>query len=338
MTYKINTSSSNLAISNIYRDVLDKTLVLQPVFQRKFVWTPEHEEQFIDTILKGLPFPEIYVCQGETDITEKKITRNVIDGQQRLRTIIRYIDGVSDKHFRTTRGYAQLKDEDKQSFLSYEIVVRDIGKVDDTMVKDIFRRINLTKFKLEDIEIHNAIYDGEFIQTAKTILEQNDLKKYGVFGESSITRMADLHFILLVMSTIEEGGYFARDRELKKHLVRNNEEYTEKGNMITLLRTTFNEINKLNLPMDTIWFRKSNFYTLVVETAKHIDQLPNDFFKRLTELEKNILAGKNNSKPEFSSYYNCMYQGTHDRKARVVRSEYCMKYIFTEKYSTKMAS
>ncbi|WP_232287120.1 hypothetical protein WH8501_13695 [Crocosphaera watsonii WH 8501] len=51
--------------------------------------------------------------------------------------------------------------------MSYQIVVRDIGQVDDSDIKEVFRRINLTKFKLEDVEIHNAIYDGEFIQTAK---------------------------------------------------------------------------------------------------------------------------------------------------------------------------
>jgi hypothetical protein len=39
--------------------------------------------------------------------------------------------------------------------------MRDIGRVEEETVREIFRRINLTKFKLEDVEIHNAIYDGE---------------------------------------------------------------------------------------------------------------------------------------------------------------------------------
>ena len=82
--------------------------------------------------------------------------------------------------------------------MSYQIVVRDIGQVDDSDIKEVFRRINLTKFKLEDVEIHNAIYDGEFIQTAKDILDNIDLSDFPVFRESEFTRMADLYFISYV--------------------------------------------------------------------------------------------------------------------------------------------
>ena len=60
---------------------------------------------------------------------------------------------------------------EKKAFMSYQLVMRDIGDVDDAVVKEIFRRINLTKFKLEDIEVHNAVYDGQFIQVAKRVLE-----------------------------------------------------------------------------------------------------------------------------------------------------------------------
>ncbi|CCQ50260.1 hypothetical protein [Crocosphaera watsonii] len=82
--------------------------------------------------------------------------------------------------------------------MSYQIVVRDIGQVDDSDIKEVFRRINLTKFKLEDVEIYNAIYDGEFIQTAKDILDNIDLSDFPVFRESEFTRMADLYFISYV--------------------------------------------------------------------------------------------------------------------------------------------
>ncbi len=56
----------------------------------------EHQEEFIDTILKGYPFPEIYVCQGDIDTKRLRTTQHVIDGQQRLTTIKRYIDHQYD--------------------------------------------------------------------------------------------------------------------------------------------------------------------------------------------------------------------------------------------------
>ena len=169
MIIQIKPSVTNPTIADIYQSIDQGKLILQPDFQRKFVWTHEHQESFIDTILNGLPFPEIYVCDGEVDVQKMRTTHLVIDGQQRLTTIRNYIDGkiLSNK----IPSYNLLNQSEKTSFLKYQLVMRDLGSVDDITTREIFRRINLTKFKLDDIEIQNAIYDGHFIKTAKYILE-----------------------------------------------------------------------------------------------------------------------------------------------------------------------
>ncbi|MEB3188931.1 MAG: DUF262 domain-containing protein [Snowella sp.] len=333
MSLQIRPSVTNPTTAEIYENIQSGRLVLRPDFQRKFVWTHEHQENFIDTILSGLPFPEIYICEGDIDIKRLKTTRHVIDGQQRLTTIKNYIEGNNNKPFNKISTYEQLSDSKKEKFLSYQIVVRDIGKVDEETVREIFRRINLTKFKLEDVEVHNAIYDGKFIQAAKTILDNVELEQYGVFRESEFTRMADLHFILLVMSTIENGGYFAQDREVESNIVKFNDEYPRKDHMIALMLKTFAIISDLDLESDSIWFRKSNFFTLVVEISMHQKELPNiDIFKeKLTILESNILKNKNNSQSPYSKYYSYMYQATHGRTARITRSEFLLSEVFCVK-------
>lgn len=204
--------------------------------------------------------------------------------------------------------------------------MRDLGKVDEDTTREIFRRINLTKFKLDDIEIHNAVYDGHFIQAAKFILENIDLAKYGVLRESEFTRMADLHFMFLVMATLETGGYFAQDREVEPKVAEYNDEYLNRDHMIALLIKTFAVVSDLDLPVDSMWFRKSNFFTLIVETAKHVDNLPSDFKERLLNLEGQVMTNKMNTNSEFYKYYSYMYQATHGRSARVVRGEYMEKY------------
>ena len=327
MLKQIKPSVTNPTIADIYHSIQAKNLILRPDFQRKFVWTHEHQEEFIDTILNGYPFPEIYVCEGDVDVQNLRTTRHVIDGQQRLTTIKRYIDGEHDKPLQNVPPFAELSNEVKHDFVSYQIVVRDIGKVNDDAIREIFRRINLTKFKLENIEIHNAVYDGHFIQAAKTILDNAPLERYGVFKESEFTRMADLHFMLLVMSTIENGGYFAQDREVEAKIAYFNDEYPDKDQMIALLLETFSVINSLNLPVDSIWFRKSNFFTLVVELAIHIRNLPHNLAERLNLLERNILENKTNSDSPYSKYYSYMYQATHGRAARVTRAEFFQKDV-----------
>lgn len=328
MPTQIKPSVTNPTIATIYDLIATGRLILRPDFQRKFVWTHEHQEEFIDTILNGLPFPEIYVCEGEIDVKNLITTNHVIDGQQRLTTVKRYIEGLQEKPFHKVTSYAELDDSEKEAFLKYQIVVRDLGKVDEDTVREIFRRINLTKFQLENVEIQNAIYDGDFIKAAKTILDNISLEKYGVFRESEFTRMADLHFILLIMATIENKGYFAQDREVEAKIAEFNDEYPNMNNMISLLVRAFAVASDLNIDVDSIWFRKSNFFTLIVELATHIDNLPGDLRDRLLKLEENILKNKNNSESDFSKYYSYMYQATHGRTARVVRSEFFSKYVF----------
>ena len=77
--------------------------------------------------------------------------------------------------------------------------------------------------------------------------------------ESEFTRMADLHFIMLVMSTIENGGYFNRDKEVETMVANHNDEYANKDHTIALLIRVFATIQDLKLPFDSMWFRKSSF-------------------------------------------------------------------------------
>ena len=326
MSMQIKPSVTNPTIADVYQLIDEGKLVLRPDFQRKFVWTTEHQEAFIDTVIKGLPFPEIYVCEGEIDVQKLRTTRLVIDGQQRLTTIRNYIEGKHEHPPVKVPAYQALPIERKQEFLSYQIVMRDLGKVDEDTTREIFRRINLTKFKLDDVEIHNAVYDGHFIQAAKFILENIELEQYGVLRESEFTRMADLHFILLIMSTLENGGYFAQDKEVEPKVSGFNDEYPGRDHMIALLIKTFATVRDLQLPLDSMWFRKSNFFTLVVETAKHVDALPKDYKDRLIALEEKVMANRFNTESEFYRYYSYMYQATHGRAARVVRAEYVEKF------------
>jgi hypothetical protein len=216
MQRQIKPSVTNPTVADIYQNIKSGKLVLKPDFQRKFVWTHDHQEDFIDTIIQGYPFPEIYVCQGDIDTKQLKTTQYVIDGQQRLTTIEKYIEGVQEKPLKKVQKYQDLSEEEMQAFLSYQIVVRDIGKVEDGTIREIFRRINLTKFQLEEVEIHNAVYNGQFIQVAKEVLNNIDLSEFGVFHESEFTRMADLHFILLIMATCGKYRIFPRRQRNRK--------------------------------------------------------------------------------------------------------------------------
>jgi hypothetical protein len=328
MTNQIKPSVTNPTIADIYEKIDTGRLDLSPDFQRKFVWTHEHQEEFLDTILNGFPFPEIYVCQGETDLKKLRTSQKVIDGQQRLTTIKNYIEDDFKKPLKMVKSFDSLSEDEREEFLSYQVVVRDIGKVEGGLIREIFRRINLTKFKLDDIEIHNAIYDGKFIQVAKELSEEIELGKFGVFHESEFTRMADVHFFLLVMSTIEREGYFPRDNEIEKCIAENNEEFPRAYKVKSMILNSISTIQDFKLELDSIWFRKSCFFTLVVEICWS-NNIPEDMVSRLNDFGEKVLESKGRSKEDHATFYHYMYSGTNDRKSRVTRSEIFKKHILS---------
>ena len=231
MSKQLITSPSNKKISALYKDIKRKNLILQPDFQRRFVWSSKHKEKFIDTVLKGYPVPEIYVAQRGIDIDTIESEEVVVDGQQRLHTIIEYIEESNDSKVfgNIVKKYKELDKDEKEDFLNYTFLVRDLGDITPDKIKEVFKRINSTQYALNSIELHNAIYDGEFIATAKEILEEVSIAKLPFFSDSQISRMDDLLFVLLIMSTIQEDGYFVGDKYIEKYVAEYNEDYPNKN-------------------------------------------------------------------------------------------------------------
>src|SRR5437762_1625434 len=88
----MDVSASNQKISWFRREEESETLDLTPQFQRRPVWTDEQSSYLIDTILSGLPIPEIYIRSSSTP--KGKARYEVIDGQQRIRAVLEF--GAND--------------------------------------------------------------------------------------------------------------------------------------------------------------------------------------------------------------------------------------------------
>ncbi|MCZ8229272.1 DUF262 domain-containing protein [Flavobacterium sp.] len=329
MARQIQAQPDKKTISDLIGKIQRNELILQPEFQRGFVWTQEHMENFIRTILEGYPFPEIYISQKGIDLETLSTQNVVVDGQQRLTTIKKYIEGTHNFEKRIPK-FADLSGEDKTDFLNYDVTVRDLKDVNPEIMIEIFQRINSTKFTLTAIEINNAIYDGQFIKCAKEVLEifKNVKFKVPIFSESELTRMADLHFLLLIMATIEEGGYFPADNEVEKYIAQYNDEYPRFEEMSNLLSRTILSINESDLTTDSFWYRKSNYFTLVCELLWS-RKLISEIIDQLNIFEANVLANKASDRNTnvFAIYYANMYAGTNSRNARVKRSEILKEYV-----------
>ncbi len=324
MARQIFTSSGQVNISSLINDIRQERLILQPEFQRNLVWNDKHKESFIDTILKGYPFPEIYIAQSGVDLDTLQTQQVVVDGQQRLSTIMRYVS--DDLTYKTIPRFNDLSEQEKIDFLGYGISVINLGNASSETIREVFRRINQTKYSLNSIEIQNAFYDGEFITTAKDILDYFDVDALPVFSDTDITRMVDLNFILLLMATYEEGGYFNANTQTENYIIQYNNEYENKDIVKEKFRHVFQSIIDLGLSNDSMWFRKSNFFTLFCEIV-NLQTVPENLQDKLITFEENVIRNKGNEGSEYGKYYSVMYTGTNSRTARMKRGELFRKGV-----------
>ncbi len=197
-------------VSDIITWLDEKTLVLNANFQRRSVWTPIAKTYFIDTILRDLPTHKIYV-RTMTDVKTRRSYREVVDGQQRLRTIHEFANnefalGRRAGEFEGKR-YEYLDEEDQQRFLSYGISVEQLFNANDEKVLDIFHRLNAYGLALNPQELRHGKYQGAFrwavIEASSrwSILWEN----YRVVGLRARVRMADDELMAQMFGVILEG-------------------------------------------------------------------------------------------------------------------------------------
>lgn len=142
-----------------------KQLKLNPYFQRRSVWTPQAKVYLVDTILRGMPIPKIYM-RTQIDASSLRSFREVVDGQQRLRAITEFAgDG-----FRLTRRakefagltFTTLGPELQEAFLTYAIAVDQLVNASDDDVLEVFARLNTYTVSLSPAERRHAKYQGNF--------------------------------------------------------------------------------------------------------------------------------------------------------------------------------
>lgn len=139
-------------------------LRLNPVFQRRAVWSPDAKSFLIDTILLGYPIPKVYI--RTTFDTETQVgIRDVVDGQQRLRAVLEFSRNQltinrRSEHFRGKK-YSDLTSDQKRSFLGYSIGVDHLISATDDIVLEVFSRLNSYTVTLNGQEKRNAQYNSD---------------------------------------------------------------------------------------------------------------------------------------------------------------------------------
>jgi len=198
--YSITSYGADYPVDSLVQR-LDKEVVFVPEFQRKYVWTLKQASKFIESLLLGLPVPGVFFAREEK--TAKLL---IIDGQQRLRTLQFFYDGLfkgkefalrdvqpwyEGKTFKTLDTQDQLRLSD--SIIHATIIRQDEPSDEQSSIYHIFERLNTGGTLLQPQEIRACIFHGDFDDLLKE-LDENPAWRF-IYGTPS-KRLKDQELIL----------------------------------------------------------------------------------------------------------------------------------------------
>lgn len=319
----MKTSATNRKLRLLLTAIKSNNLVPRPEFQRRLVWTNEDKLNFLSTVLEGYPFPEIYLAAGEVDPNTGEGTEMLVDGQQRITTLYQYFNGSDEIKLKTVRPYKELTDDQKIAFLEYEVVVRDLGKKTIAEIKEIFKRINSTKYSLNAMEIHNARFDGAFKKFAESTSQMDFFENNRIFTARDVKRMNDVVFCLTFVISIL-SNYFNRDDEFEAYLSKYNDEFEHAAELEIELIRVFKFIEDLNLPDRCRGWKKADLLNLIVEIHRAL--FKSKIQIKVGEVAENLVGfynlvddGEYFKNENVNAYRKATTAATNDRSSRIQR-------------------
>ena len=188
-----------------------KELVLSPDFQRRQVWSPMARSFLIDSILRGFPLPQFFVRERVL-VREMRTIREVVDGQQRMRAILDFVDNrftVKEVHNKEYCGkpFLELTDDIQQAFLSFPLCINVIQSSELRDILEVFSRVNAYSVPLNSQEQLNAKFLGAF---RNRITELSGLyleywKRNAIFTTQGFSRMKEVELTAEIAATILRG-------------------------------------------------------------------------------------------------------------------------------------
>ena len=199
--------SSSHPISDIRDWSAGQRLEIRPDFQRKEVWSPAAKILLIDTILRNIPMPKIFL---QAIIRNTDTYRVVIDGQQRIKAILSFLRDEFSLVKPYTGEFSNLTFEKlpsniQEDFLSYKVDINEIRNASDDIVRDIYLRVNKYTVALNKQELRRADFPGEFLSLSEDLAKEPFFEKGRIFTIANSKRMGDIEFVSELLALLLEG-------------------------------------------------------------------------------------------------------------------------------------
>lgn len=172
---KLHTETYDFTVETLVEKIKDET-VFVPKFQRRYVWTDIQASRLIESLIIQCPIPVIYLNQEG----DEKLS--VIDGNQRLTSIRRFIDddfslkGLTAYPELEGNRFSELDPRFQRHILNRTLRCIVILKDTHPQVKfDVFERLNSGATRLTPQELRHGLYYGDLMSLASSVVKSAGL-------------------------------------------------------------------------------------------------------------------------------------------------------------------
>lgn len=277
------------------------TLLISPKFQRRGVWKTPAKSYLVDTLIKGYPVPPIYIRVTQS-ADRKKTIREVVDGQQRISSILDFLGGkygLAKNVASEYRGakFDALPPKIQDAIRNYSFICEVFHGISDDQVLEIFRRVNTYSVPLNNQELRNGRWFGEFKETAYSLAAKylTFWRANKIFSEQKIARMAEVEITSELLVLLIDGVQ-DKKKSIDSFYEKYDEDFSGQDRIVKRFEKVLEEISTACPSLaETAFSRPPLFYSLFAAVAHRMYGVRNITLARksgaITAAESSRLEG-----------------------------------------------
>ncbi len=327
-------------------------LELRPPFQRKPVWADKQRCALIESILMDIPIPEVYVQVTQTDDGTEQF--GVVDGQQRLRTILQFVGiererdqdesdnnnftlgALSDAAIHKDKSFADVTGEAKKKFFQYEMCVRLLYTDIPEEVEDVFKRLNKFGMPLKPQELRNATYHGAFAKLSEQLADDDYWAVNRIISPAAIRRMADIEMMSDLLIGLLHGPQGGSSKVIDQYYERYesfDDDFPEQSRVTRDFARAHDAIKRLFPDISEVprWGNRADFYSLFVAMGNLVqghelqpgaeNGLRAKLIEFAGEIDQQLAKSSAKANPSTKDYARAIEKGSNDKARRMDRHE-----------------
>ena len=326
--------SYDLAVRQLTDMLAERMIDIAPAYQRHFKWNVERQSELIESLMLGIPIPSLFMA------TNKDSTWEVIDGLQRLTTVMNFVgtdaqivaNNPNAKKLRLTglqkmdslngMTFEELPRSIQVMFMTRPIRVTVLNDRSDFSVRyDLFERLNTGGITLHPQEIRNCIFIGEFNDFVKKCAQSKAFNASIKLPPDAERSGSVEELALKFFAYYEQSEKFVHSVEgfLNEYMKSKTESFKNKKKLKEIFDATFTYLSE-NLPDGIVRENRKNttplvlFEAISVGVAKAIEQKKQiDALKLVSLLDsqnlKRLTTGATNSKKMLAARIDFVFSG-----------------------------